>query len=114
MTLRRHRRFRRRTVRVIVEYPSGAGWCRDTATTLGAGGLFVETETPLPPGAHLKLRFQLEGGAHEHELEGRVVWSRGPDDPGAHPPGMGIEFTDAAGRARLATDLEASGDEPPR
>jgi len=44
------RRFRRRTVRVLVEYLSDAGLCRETATTLGAGGLFIESQQPLPKG----------------------------------------------------------------
>jgi hypothetical protein len=46
-TGRPKRRYRRRTVRVLVEYVSDAGLCVDPATTLGAGGLFIETESPL-------------------------------------------------------------------
>lgn len=105
--MRRHRRHRRRTVRVLVEYTSDAGHCRDTATTLGAGGLFIETEAPLPTGARLKLHFQLPGDAEEHAIEGRVVWARRPVETGIHAPGMGVEFTDPAASARLARSLDA-------
>jgi uncharacterized protein (TIGR02266 family) len=102
----RRRRYSRRTVRVLVEYASEAGVCCDPATTLGAGGLFVETERPLFERARLKLRFRLPGAQGEHEIEGRVVWVRTPAESGTHAPGMGIEFTDRIAAARLARDLE--------
>ncbi|MCG8590890.1 MAG: PilZ domain-containing protein [Proteobacteria bacterium] len=98
------RRFRRRTVRIMVDYFSDAGVCCDYATTLGAGGLFIQTESPLPAGSLLKMRFRLPGGEEVHEIAGRVVWSN--DSPGHRAPGMGIQFTDAVGTARLARDLE--------
>ena len=110
--MRRHqprrpkRRYRRRTVRVLVEYVSDAGLCVDPATTLGAGGLFIETENPLFEHSVLKMRFQLPGGGTTHEIEGRVVWRRHPRDPGSYSPGMGIEFTDPAAAAGLARELE--------
>jgi uncharacterized protein (TIGR02266 family) len=100
------RRYRRRTVRVLVEYVSDAGLCIDAATTLGAGGLFIETDTPLPEHSSLKMRFRLPGSGTTHEIEGRVVWARRPYDPGSHSPGMGIEFTDRAATAILARELE--------
>jgi hypothetical protein len=82
---RPRRRYRRRTLRVLVEYVCENGLSTEPATTLGAGGLFIEGET---------------------EIEGRVVWRRRAGDPGHHSPGMGIEFTDRAGAARLARELE--------
>jgi len=93
-------------VRVLVEYVSGAGLCVEPATTLGAGGLFIETETPLREHSVLKMRFRLPGSGKTHEIEGRVVWRRRPHDPGSHSPGMGIEFTDRAATASLAAELE--------
>jgi uncharacterized protein (TIGR02266 family) len=103
---RPRRRYRRRTVRVLVDYASDAGLSADPATTLGAGGLFIETEAPLPKGARLKLRFQLPGRSLVHEIEGRVVWQRWGTEPGHHAPGMGIEFTDRAAAVKLAQELE--------
>jgi uncharacterized protein (TIGR02266 family) len=100
------RRFRRRTLRVLVEYLCEAGLCCDPATTLGAGGLFIETESPQREGARLKLRFRLPAGESTHEIEGRVVWTRRPGSSGSSgSPGMGIEFTDRAAAARLAREL---------
>ena len=97
------RRFRRRTLRVLVEYFCEAGLCCDPATTLGAGGLFIETESPQREGARLKLRFRLPESQITHEIEGRVAWARRPGSQGS--PGMGIEFTDRAAAARLAREL---------
>ena len=104
--LRRTRRFRRRTLRVMVEYTASGGTQVDPATTLGAGGLFIETDRPQPEGTTLKLRFQVPGQDREHEIEGRVVWSARPGDRGSTTPGMGIEFTNKSASAQLARDLD--------
>jgi uncharacterized protein (TIGR02266 family) len=106
---RPERRYRRRTVRVLVEYVSDAGLCVDPATTLGAGGLFIETDSPLFEHSVLKMRFRLPGGETTHEIEGHVVWRRHPRDPGSYSPGMGIEFTDRAAASGLARELETLG-----
>lgn len=104
------RRYRRRTVRVMVDYLSDGGLASDPATTLGAGGLFIETEAPLPKGSRLKMRFHLPGSSHTHEIEGRVCWRKQPDDPGQHSSGMGIEFTDRNAMVLLARELEGLDD----
>jgi Tfp pilus assembly protein PilZ len=52
------------------------------------------------------VRFRLPGGTVLHDIEGRVVWRRRPEDPGQHAPGMGIEFTDRGAAAKLARELE--------
>jgi len=106
------RRFRRRTIRVLVDYAvEGAVRC-EYATTLGAGGLFLECDEPLPPGSLLKLRFRLPHEALPHEIEARVSWLHSPEDPGrgAQPPGMGVEFIDAVASARLAHALKCLPD----
>jgi len=103
------RRFRRRTVRVRVEMRTAGVVRTEWATTLGAGGMFLESEDALPVGTRLKLRFRLPGGAREHELEGRVAWqmtAQGADGNPVPSPGMGIEFTDPAATADLARELE--------
>jgi uncharacterized protein (TIGR02266 family) len=109
-----NRRFRRRTVRVRVDYAVGGDRRSEWATTLGAGGMFIETEQPTRAGARTKLRFALPGG-EPHEIEARVVWAMGAGAPDASPartPGIGIEFTDAVASARLAHELERWEAEP--
>jgi uncharacterized protein (TIGR02266 family) len=103
------RRFRRRTVRVRVDIRTAGAVRTEWATTLGAGGMFLETEDALPVGTRLKLHFRLPGGIADHELEGRVAWemtAHRADGSPAPSPGMGIEFTDAAATADLARELE--------
>jgi uncharacterized protein (TIGR02266 family) len=100
------RRFRRRTVRIEVEYVGEAGARTETATTLGAGGLFIESDSPPKTGSSLELRFQLPGSNSVHEIEGRVVWTHRPGDPGRQVSGMGIQFTDKPAIALLAHELE--------
>ncbi len=102
------RRFRRRTVRILVDYVSERGVCCDYATTLGAGGLFIECDEPLSKGTAVKLRFRLPGSEDCHEIEGRVCWSRGGSSDASvkHAPGMGIQFTDSVSTSRLARELE--------
>jgi len=111
---RRQRRFRRRLVRVLVDFHAdGAPRC-EYATTLGAGGVFIETERPLLPGTLLRIRFRLPGGSLLHAIEGIVNWQHRLEDAHAgdlRPTGMGIAFTDAAAAARLANELERLEDD---
>jgi uncharacterized protein (TIGR02266 family) len=103
---RRKRRYRRRTVRISVEYLSDTGLHREKATTLGAGGLFIETDSPEAAGSLLKLRFQLSDTGAHHEIEGRVVWSTGVEDGDAGVTGMGIEFLNRTADNTLAGELD--------
>ena len=111
---RRQRRFRRRLVRVLVDFQAdGAPRC-EYATTLGAGGAFIETEQPLAPGTLLRVRFRLPGGSLLHAIESRVNWQHRLEDAHAgdlRPTGMGVAFTDAAAAAQLASELERHADE---
>jgi uncharacterized protein (TIGR02266 family) len=95
----RRRRYRRLTLRIVVEYASESGLHSELATTLGAGGLFVATDSPLPETTRLKLRFQIPGLETRWEIEGRVAW--------ADATGMGIAFVDRASIAQLALALES-------
>ncbi len=103
------RRFRRRTLRVRVDYQVAGAMRSEWATTLGAGGMFVETEDAPPVGTRVKLRFRLPSGGLTHEIEGRVAWAMAAAGVGGRPapsPGMGIEFADSVASAALARELE--------
>jgi type IV pilus assembly protein PilZ len=111
LSRRRQRRFRRRKVRVLVDFQDGTGIQYEYATTLCAGGLFIETEEPVEIGTPLKVRFRLPECDGVHEIEARVAWHQRitPGAPTTRTPGMGIEFLDAAAAASLARDLEGLG-----
>ena len=100
------RRYRRRTVRITVEYLSDTGLHRERATTLGAGGLFIETDSPVATGSLLKLRFQVSEAGTHHEIEGHVIWSKSVENPDVGAIGMGIEFLDRTAANALAVELE--------
>ena len=94
------RRYRRRTIRILVEYLCDSGPRTETATTLGAGGLFIESDNPPSEGSVLKVRFKVSPTGHSHEIEGCVAWSRGISTGHVGTPGMGIEFDDLTDEAR--------------
>jgi Tfp pilus assembly protein PilZ len=75
-----------------------------TATTLGAGGLFVATQVPLRRHTPLVVRFCLPGEDSELCLDAHVAWSKEPGSDGAL--GMGLSFDDPDARAALAGLLE--------
>jgi uncharacterized protein (TIGR02266 family) len=102
------RRFRRRTVRILVDFQCGTGFRCEYATILGAGGLFIGTEDPLEVGSPIRVRFRLPGGEEVHQIEGRVVWNQRAvsDERNARAPGMGVEFLNAAAAGELAHELD--------
>jgi type IV pilus assembly protein PilZ len=102
----RRRRHRRQTVRVLVEYLSDAGVCCDNATTLGAGGMFIQTDSPLPIDSTIKLSFRLPGGSLRHEFEGRVVWANRSSPGTSGAAGMGVGWSDPRASQRLAHEIE--------
>ena len=100
------RRTRRHQVRVFVDFETPTGMRCEYATTLGAEGMFIETEDPLPKGSAIQVQFRLPGGDRVHGLAGSVVRTQEGDPLNSRAPGMGIRFDDEAGVARLATELD--------
>lgn len=104
--LRGRRRYRRMTVRIVVDYATTDGTRSAEATTLGAGGLFIATDVPAAPGSVVAVSFTLPGGSRRHRIAGHVVWSQSPDGDGQRTAGMGIAFKNPAASAALALELE--------
>jgi Tfp pilus assembly protein PilZ len=101
------RRYPRLTLRVDVVIETPAARVAQTATTLGAGGLFVATPTPLELHTLALVRFHLPGDDTELCFDAHVAWSR---PPSAGAPGMGLSFDDPDARADLAARLERWAD----
>lgn len=103
------RKYRRMTVRILVDYQALGKIHCDYATTLGAGGMFLQTEINLKPGDFVKVRFRLPGAELLHEFESRVTWSE-TQPAHAHSPthisGVGLQFKDPSAIAALARELE--------
>jgi uncharacterized protein (TIGR02266 family) len=93
-----------------VEYREPSELLSDYLTSLGGGGLFINTSFPFAIGDRLSFSISFPGLLEQHEFEGVVRWRRapGPDTP-AEEAGLGVEFlvADAATRGRLAALLES-------
>jgi Tfp pilus assembly protein PilZ len=101
------RRFRRQGLRVLVDYSCDGGVHCDYATSISAGGLFIETESILPLQSTVKLRFRLPNGGTLHEIEGRVCWANDLSKDGPQQaPGFGIAFASSEASVALGRELE--------
>ncbi len=61
---------------------------------LGNGGLFIETDNPMPVKKRLTLEIQISGELAPWAALGRVVWVRETRGADQRPPGMGVAFID--------------------
>jgi uncharacterized protein (TIGR02266 family) len=103
------RQHRRATVRILVDYNAQGGIHCDYATTLGTGGMFLQTDLPMERGEIVKLRFRIPSGETLHELKARVTWyheAREEPDGSLRTPGVGLQFADPSLTAFLARELE--------
>jgi type IV pilus assembly protein PilZ len=80
-----HRQHPRKSIETLVAFQAGEGprleaRCRDVSL----GGMFIETPTPLPYGATLRLYVHLPGLRGEACIDAVVRWSK--------PTGMGVQF----------------------
>ena len=87
---RDRRRAERTDVLVRVDYQSVDELFSEFARNINEGGVFVETESPLPVDSVVALHFRIPGSDQPVSGTGRVVRVCAPGSPG--PPGMGIEF----------------------
>ena len=103
------RKHRRATVRILVDYQAQGGIHCDYATTLGTGGMFLQTDLVMARGDTVKVRFRIPGGELLHEFEARVTWQHAarPESNGnLRTPGVGLQFNDPSTTAALARELE--------
>jgi type IV pilus assembly protein PilZ len=84
------RRSERTDVLVRVDYQSVDELFSEFARNINEGGVFVETEAPLPVDSVVTLQFRIPGSDDPVAGTGRVVRVSEPGAPG--PSGMGIEF----------------------
>lgn len=80
----------RAPVAIEVEYRTAGAFLVAYSSNLSKGGLFLETDQPLPIGTELTLNFAIPGTG-TIEVVGLVVWVRATDQDGK-PAGMGVEF----------------------
>jgi type IV pilus assembly protein PilZ len=88
------------SIRVKYNTPQGLHM-ESRAGGIGGGGLFIESEAPLPVGTKLVLEFSLPDSPTEWlSAKGVVAWVCPRADQYTFSPGMGVRFTDIATETR--------------
>ena len=90
------RSYPRAPLAVKVRYTTPEGKQFDSLTGgIGAGGLFIESSTPLAPGTELSVEFALPDRPWEkHKAKAKVAWTRNKPERHLLFPGMGVQFTE--------------------
>ncbi|OGW51129.1 MAG: hypothetical protein A2V62_02160 [Nitrospirae bacterium RBG_19FT_COMBO_58_9] len=85
-----------------VRYTTPEGKQFDSLTGgIGAGGLFIESSTPLAPGTELFVEFALPDRPWEkYQAKAKVAWTRNKPERHLLFPGMGVQFTNIDEQAR--------------
>ncbi len=96
------RSYPRAPLAVKVRYTTPEGKQFESLTAgIGAGGLFIESSTPLAPGTSLSVEFALPDRPWEkHKAMAKVAWTRSRPERHLLFPGMGIQFTNIDEKAR--------------
>lgn len=87
--------YPRAPLELRVQYRTTGSFLISYTSNLSRGGLFIETDQPLPEGTAVTLRFRVPGGedkANEIETTAVVMWVRRERSPIGEPPGMGMRF----------------------
>jgi type IV pilus assembly protein PilZ len=90
-----NRQHERAPIKLELNYrdATGGNFLFEQATNISHGGLFIETQHPLPQGARLVVRFEPPGGEAELQMNSEVMWINPWVEGGDNPnPGMGIRF----------------------
>ena len=85
-----------------VDYSTIDAMFSEFTRNINEGGLFIESETPLPLDDKVQLHFRLPGVDDPFKVDGRVAWIKESGADG--PAGMGIEFENLDEGARLRID----------
>jgi len=82
-------------VKVKVDYSTREMFVSNYVTNLSKGGVFIQTDDPLPLQSRINLTFFLPDLDIKIEAKGKVVWTYDiKKGTGNIVPGMGIKFTD--------------------
>lgn len=82
--------------RVRYNSPEGPRF-ESRAGGIGGGGLFIESQTPLPVGTRLAMEFSIPEKSEEWiPAQGTVAWVCPKADQYTFSPGMGVRFTEIA------------------
>jgi type IV pilus assembly protein PilZ len=87
-----NRKNHRVPIQVLVDYKADGSYLFDFCKDLGAGGVFIETSTPLSQGSTVELTFTIPDSKETLQAEGEVIWVQQADSSQDFKPGMGVQF----------------------
>ena len=87
---------------LLVAYRSAGAFCSDLGTNLSTGGMFVNTQNPLPEGTNVNLLVSLPDENAPCRVTGEVV--RVQQGSERDPPGMAIKFIDTSRETQARID----------
>ena len=92
---------RRVPIQLLVDYKSGGNYLFDFCKDLGAGGVFIQTDKPLPMGSPIDLTFTIPDSKETLITKGTVIWVQAPvAEREELTPGMGVQFSSFSGEQR--------------
>jgi uncharacterized protein (TIGR02266 family) len=113
---RERRRERRVPVQIQIQYKTADGFFQDYIRNLSLGGIFIETEKPLPMNTKLRVEFCLPEMADPITADGIVVHTlRAGKTKSPTLSGMGIRFSDLerSSKQLLESYLQVQGGPAP-
>ena len=90
---------------IDILYSESGSFIKSHTLNVSNGGLFLETEDPLPIDSEVTLRMRLPGETEPMEIQGCVVWSNPKGKNNAFPSGMGIQFIGMNSEQRMKIDV---------
>ncbi len=103
-TIKDHRRHKRHSVILKVDYRDVDKFFTDFAENLSKGGMFISTPRPLKPGTSIVLEFSLPDSSIKVKTRGEVIWVRSKPKSPKEKRGMGIKFQELAPKDKEKID----------
>lgn len=85
---------RRIPIQLLVDYKSDGNYLFDFCRDLGTGGVFIQTNKPLPTGSSIDLTFTIPDSKETLTTKGTVIWVQ--NEAGSQSDsnvGMGVQFS---------------------
>jgi uncharacterized protein (TIGR02266 family) len=92
-------------IQMLVDYKSGGNYLFDFCRDLGTGGVFIESQQPLPVGSEMELTFTIPDSKETLRTSGKVIWSQPPiAERKDVASGMGVQFSNFSDANRKTLD----------
>lgn len=79
-------------IQLLVDFRCDGNYLFDFCEDLGTGGLFIQTESPLPEGSEIDLTFTLPDSKKTISTKGNVIWVQKKSEDAKKSTGMGVQF----------------------